>query len=152
VVKAVKKSFANVLGRAFASAVNKEEAFWHPASQVYPQLTELDLSSESFSEKGGIFAAWHLGVRPQWLKVSVSQNLAETLATLAGHKDVITYDQNRGVFIAWAYSSPENWAGQTKYLAHLLEPALQKLTFAAEVDVAEGTKPLECVLPPGTND
>jgi hypothetical protein len=151
-VKTVKKSFANVLGRAFSSAVSKDEAFWRPASQTYPRLTELDLSSVNFNEKGGVFAAWHLGVRPQWLKVGTSQNFAETFAALAAHDDVVAFDRNRGVFIAWAYSLPKSWAGQTKFLSDMLVPALQNLTFAAEMNVPEDTGSSECMLPPGTDD
>lgn len=150
--KKTSKSLAKVLGRAFASVVPKDEVFWHPRSQAYPRLTELDPAAEGLGESGGVFAIWHLGVRPQWLKVGVSKNLADTFAALTEHNDVLAYDRNRGVFAAWAFSSSELWAGQAKFLMHRLEPALQHLSAAAELPVVEDTVPCECPLLPGTAD
>jgi hypothetical protein len=150
--KKVRKSLAKALGRAFASVGPKDEVFWQPRSQEYPRLTEFDPGAEGLGDSGGVFAIWHLGVRPQWLKVGVSKNLAETFDALAEQDEVVVYDRNRGVFAAWACSSPEQWAGQVKFMTQRLEPALQHLNIAAELSIAEGTALCECPLPPGTAD
>lgn len=150
--KAPKKSLANVFSRAFSSVVPKKEVFWYPASQIYPRLTELEPASEGLFEKGGIFAAWHLGVRPQWLKVGASQNLAGTFNALSEHNDIVAYDRNRGVFITWAFPSPDLWQSQVRFLVDRLEPGLQNLVFSAELNLAEDTTSEECPLPPGTSD
>ncbi len=154
--KTAKKSLANVFSRAVASVrsrtESKVETFWHPGDQIYPRLVEMDFAGHGLVGKGGIFALWHLGVRPQWLKVGGSRNLAETLSAFSQHDDVLTYDRNRGVFAAWAFSQPEKWEGQIKFLAEQLNPSLQMLSTASEIELGNEITPSACPLPPGTED
>ena len=154
--KTAKQSLANVFSRAVASvrpkAASETESFWCPGDHIYPRLLELDFAAHGLEGKSGIFALWHLGVRPQWLKIGGSHTLGEALSAYSRHEDILSYDRNRGVFVAWAYSHPENWEGQINFLAEHLKPSLQALRTTSEIDVGEKTEPLLCPLPPGTEE
>ncbi len=148
--KSARASLAKVFGRVFTPRESKEGAFWQPADQVYPRLSEFDAAASGVTDRGGVYAIWHLGIRPQWLRVGASDNLSKTFEMLTALEDVAIYDRNRGVFVAWAFAPPEHWGGFVKSLSARLAPALQDLSLETESPVEEEALPVDCPLPPGT--
>tara|TARA_R110000868_G_scaffold47339_3_gene155366 strand:- start:1639 stop:2028 length:390 start_codon:yes stop_codon:yes gene_type:complete len=126
------------------------DAFWQPGDQVYPRLSEFDATVSGLEDLGGVYAIWHLGVRPQWLRIGASENLSKTFEILTALEDVAVFDRNRGVFVAWAPVPEEQWAGIVKSLTARLAPALQGLRLETESSIEEDALPVDCPLPPGT--
>ena len=148
--KSAKASFAKVFGRVFTSMDRKDDAFWRPDDQIYPRLSEFDAVAAGLDGQGGVYAIWHLGVRPQWLRAGASDNLSKTFEMLTALEEVAAYDRNRGVFVAWAPLLSEQWAGVVKSLTERLAPALQALSLESEFSAGEDAAPVDCPLPPGT--
>ncbi|HCX14006.1 MAG TPA: hypothetical protein DGZ24_01660 [Rhodospirillaceae bacterium] len=148
--KMAKSSFSKAFGHVLMPKKQKKTVFWQPVDQVYPRLCDFETLATSFSNRGGIYTIWHLGVRPQWLRVSATKNYAETFAALSALEEVALYDRNRGVFFAWAHAPSEQWAGIVQSLATCLAPALQGLSLETEAFLDIAAKPVNFPLPPGT--
>jgi hypothetical protein len=84
---------------------------WHPASAAYPSLFDLAGHGAALEGKGGVYALWHLGVRPQWLRIGAGANLMDCLKAAAAAPPVAAYricepDLNRRCNIWWCRVKP----------------------------------------------
>lgn len=113
-------------------------AGWCPADRPYPQLTA---NIVGVPAQPGIYALWHRGVRPQWLRVAAVKNLASALAALATADEIVALRID--VFVAWAQPPANQHAGIVRFLGETLRPARQDASDPAVVSVA-------FPLPPGT--
>lgn len=121
---------------------------WQPAQGAYPRLMLLDPEAlASLQGVGGLFVLWHRGVRPQWIVVSQSDDLATVLESLQSDADILLYDQNDGVFVSWAECPTENRLGAVAYLTAVLEPAIVRSTFDQGVLDATEVTPVEFPIP-----
>lgn len=125
-------------------------ALWQPAQRAYPLLATFDPAAEDLFGKQGLYALWHLGVRPQWLRVGMSDDLGATLTALSQASWVSAHENNRGVFAAWAPVTPERGDGRARFLSETLKPAFQGEPAAAERAHDLAVAPVACPLPPGT--
>jgi hypothetical protein len=121
---------------------------WLPADQKYPRLLSLDPALPGAKE--GIYAVWHLGVRPQWLRVGATANLGASLSSLAKMPWIIGHDGNAGIFVAWAYPLKDQQVAIVRFLAETLKPAYQDHNFAPDVTFDPKIVPRPFPLPPGT--
>ena len=97
-----------------------------------------------------MLAIWHLGVRPQWLKVAAASNLQVAIRSAAQAESVLFFRPNGGVYLAWALCPAPGLIGNAGFLTEKLKPALQAVRLASEIDVPAEVKPLAFPLPPGT--
>ena len=149
-LKPEKYSFTKAFGHVFMPVEQKKTVSWQPAEHIYPRLSEFETIVTGLSNRGGIYAIWHLGVRPQWLRVGATKNFAETFVALTALEEVAVYDRNRGVFVAWAHAPSVQWAGVVQSLIMRLAPALQHLSLETEAFIDIDATPLDFPLPPGT--
>jgi len=141
------------LGKLLGGLAPKSATIWLPKDRPYPRLALLDPASDGLSGViGGLYAVWHLGVRPQWLRVGATMDLAATLNTFKHHPMLEGFQPHGGVFVAWALLPPPAWAGTVKYLAQRLSPALQHLSMPGDAPLDMTAQLLPCPLPPGTED
>lgn len=147
-----KALLSKLVGELRAKVGGAPVHFWQPADKPYPNIAALDPAAEDLFEKSGIYALWHLGVRPQWLRVGVSANLGTTLTALAKESWVIAHGKNRGVYAAWAWAPPEQGMGVVRFLIDKLQPAFQDGAYPDERAVEPAVAPVTCVLPPGTRE
>lgn len=75
---------------------------------------------------GGVFVIWHSGVKPQWVMVGASDNLAQTIDALRDDPEILPYDARGGLFVSWALIKPKYHAGIVKYLNDTMEPLVQR--------------------------
>lgn len=136
-------------GRAMRFLTGRAEASpWLPKNAAYPALTTLDVARTGLQRQSGLYACWHLGVRPRWIKVGAHADLALALAQLRERREITSFDIHGGVYVAWALAPREALAGTVAFLAEQLTPVLQGLTIAGEaLPAATAT---EFPLPPGT--
>lgn len=110
---------------------------WLPEDRAYPRLAA---NIAGVPTQAGIYALWHRGVRPQWLRVGAAKNLASTFAELAEEPEIVTLGID--VFVTWATPPAAQHAGILRFLIDTLQPALQ--------DVSSDAAPVAFPLPPGT--
>jgi len=75
-------------------------------------------------QTGGVFALWHLGVRPQWVYVGAADDLASAFDAARNDPDMLAYDRNGGLYVAWADLPPEQRPGVVVHLRAALVPAV----------------------------
>lgn len=75
---------------------------------------------------GGVFVVWHSGVKPHWVMVGQSDDLARTIDALRDDMELLEYDARGGLFVSWALIKPEYRAGIVKYLHDTMEPLLER--------------------------
>jgi len=138
------KLVAGVLG----TAKEVPPALWLPTPEPYPRLMTFD--SSALTGKGGLYAIWHLGVRPQWLRVGLADDLALTFAALAQASWVMKHEGNAGIYLAWAFPAPAQAMGMARYLHETLKPSFQSEPFSFDRTLEPATVALPCPLPPGT--
>ncbi|MBL8628704.1 MAG: hypothetical protein JNM81_03680 [Rhodospirillaceae bacterium] len=118
---------------------------WQPVGQPYPLLTTFEAAP--LNNVPGLVAFWHLGVRPQWLKVALVQNLGLAIAKAAATPAIMSYRPNGDVYLAWARSIQP---AQAKHVIEALQPVL-KIKLDTEIDNLGDAK-ADFPLPPGTGD
>ena len=128
------------------------EAVWHPAGGIYPSLFDLAGHRAALEGKAGVYAVWHLGVRPQWLRAGGTANLLDSLRTAAAAPQIAAYRGNGGVFVAWTFAEAARLPGIVLHLQARLAPALQYLTFPGETLADMAGTPVTFPLPPGTTE
>lgn len=98
---------------------------WQPADQVYPSLFDIKTHAAALNGKGGVYALWHLGVRPQWLRIGAGPNLLDCLNGAAAGLADTTLRGNGGIYVAWAFVDAARRPGIVQYRRNRLEPVLQ---------------------------
>lgn len=129
-------------------AVKPERGPWQPAQGGYPRLTLMDADLlAGLQETGGVFALWHSGVRPQWIGVAAADSLGQAFEGLQTDPDILLYDRNDGVFVAWSECASENRSKVVAYLQSVLEPAIERLPSDQAFPLAPEEEVLEFPVP-----
>ncbi len=123
---------------------------WQPGEGAYPSLFDLGAHATGLKAKGGIFALWHLGVRPQWLRVGAAGDLAACLTAAAEDLKDSPFRANGGLYAAWVFMAPARWPGVVMHLRERLKPALQDMMLTGEAVWSDAPAPVVFPLPPGT--
>jgi len=142
--------FAKLMAGILPAKKNADADFWSPVQKPYPRLANIDVAGLAGRE--GIYALWHLGVRPQWLRVGATADLGAALQALAQEPWITAHGDNAGVFAAWAFPPPDQTRGMARYLSERLKPAMQSTTFAGDLAFDSSVDAVVCALPPGTLD
>lgn len=123
---------------------------WHPGEGAYPSLFELAPHVAALKGKCGIFAVWHLGVRPQWLRVGATADFAHCLAAAADALKDSPFRGNGGIYAAWVFMPPARWPSVVTHLRARLKPALRDIAFPGEAAMSDVPAPGVFPAPPGT--
>ncbi len=110
---------------------------WFPADGAYPRLSA---NITGVPARPGVYTLWHRGVRPQWLRVGAANNLASMFAEMVDAPEIVALGVD--VFVTWALPPANQHAGIIRFLADVLQPALQ--------DTVDAVAPIAFPLPPGT--
>lgn len=90
-----------------------------------------------------VYVIWHGGLRPEWLYVGHSDDLAATFETHREDNEIRNYDGQGGLYVTWAMIRPEYQVGVCRYLIRTLQPLIFN---PEEFDEEEPSIP---VYPPG---
>ena len=82
----------------------------------------LDAEKAGLAGIGGIYAIWHGGVRPEWVNIGKSADLAATFRELAGNEDIRNYNVRGGLFVSWALIREEYRNGALRFLNDSMKP------------------------------
>jgi hypothetical protein len=119
---------------------------WQPDEKPYPRL--IDFNADALNRRHGLYAVWHLGVRPQWLRVGATADLGGLLTSLKIMPWITLHEYNAGVFVAWTFAPPTEAAGMARFLAEKLTPAFQMESCMNDLPL--DVPPVAVPLPPGT--
>lgn len=90
----------------------------------FHRLARLDPDELGLSRVGGVYVVWHAGIRPQWLYVGRTDDLAATFRHLAKDGDVADYEVHGGVYVTWSLIRSRFRSGVVRYLNETLEPLI----------------------------
>lgn len=154
VVLAMTDKPKGVLGR-LAGAVsarrpNAPVVTWQPERGRYPRLLSFD--PEALAGRAGLYVLWHLGVRPQWVRVGFCVDLGAGTARLAAAPEIAVFSVHDGPFLSWALCPAESAPGFVNFLARRLNPAAQDVVLECDLAADPVAPPVACGLPSGTKD
>ena len=72
----------------------------------------------------GVYVIWHAGLRPEWLTIGHTDNLAQTFEELGGVDEILEYDRHGNLFVTWSKIRPEFQEGVVKYLHQVIAPMI----------------------------
>lgn len=95
------------------------------ARDRFYRFTALDPEEEGLTGVPGVFVIWHGGVRPEWLFVANSGNLAFDLHKQVQNEELMDYESRGGLFVTWSLIRDEKQAGVVRFLTDTLSPVLE---------------------------
>lgn len=130
--------------------LTSSDEIWQPRGEPYPRLLASDVPAASLQGACGVYAIWHLGVRPQWLRVRASQDMASAIAAAKLAPAILAFQPNGGLYVTWMTAAPERARGLAASLIAELRPVRQEPLFAGDLDIPKTTPVLACQPPPGS--
>lgn len=116
----------------------------HGEGGRFPKFLDLDPEAAGLKGVTGVFAIWHTGVKPEWVYVGESADLAKSFFELGEDKEILQY-QNRGsLYCSWCFILPKFQPGAVCYLTLALKPVVENPNCPNRENVE-----LVPVLPPG---
>jgi hypothetical protein len=120
-----------------------EDPKWsRSASGLFRRFTNLDPEAEGLGGKSGVFVIWHGGLRPQWVHVAATADLAGALHDAAKNEDIMGYEVNGGLIVTWAFIKAEFQGGVVKYLNEAMDPLVENAAAAVS-----GDRPIAVIFP-----
>ncbi len=92
-----------------------------PAGKFY-RLVHFDPAQAGLKGVSAVFVIWHSGVRPRWVYVGRTTDLAASLDIILDNDDIMQYEVNGGLFITWSLIREGLQPGVVHYLSTVLEP------------------------------
>lgn len=142
----VLKRLAGALGHANTASLMT----WQPEGASYPRLMSFDAGL--LAGRAGVYLLWHLGVRPQWLRVGFTKDLGAAAAHLTKTPELADFIPHDGPFLSWSFCLPETAPGFVNFLTRRLHPVLQDLVLTCDMLIDPAAPPIPCPLPAGTKD
>ncbi len=112
----------------------------------YFRLNTLDCLAEGLGGYSGVYVIWHSGVKPGWVYVGRTNDMATALDTAADNEDIQEYERNGGLFVTWSPIVAKSQNGVLRYLHDAMKPKVEN--YAVE-DIKDG--PIK-VIPPKRKD
>jgi len=104
---------------------NKTNPHWaKTAGGKFHRLLLADPEKLGLSKVSGIVVIWHGGIKPEWIYVDKSRDLARDLDTYVDDDEIMEYESRGGVFVSWAMVRPEYQDGVLKYLLQSMDPII----------------------------
>lgn len=142
--------FKRIAGAIAPGRGNPLGVTWLPDSALYPRLLSFD--PQLLAGRPGLYLLWHLGVRPQWMRVGFAKDLGAASAHLSKTPEIAAFIPHDGPFLSWAFCTPDAAPGLVNFLVSRLNPALQDLVLVCDTIIDPAAAPTACALPPGTKD
>jgi hypothetical protein len=116
----------------------------HGEGGRFPKFLDLDPEAAGLKNTSGVYAIWHTGVKPEWVFVGASDDLAAAFFKCGEDDDILQY-QNRGsLYCSWCFILPKFQPGAVCYLTRALKPIVENPD-CPDIDSID----LIPVLPPG---
>jgi hypothetical protein len=111
-------------------------------SGQFHRLSFIEPDKEGLQGIGGIFVVWHAGVKPRWIAVDKSRDLAASFAALARDEEIRQYQVHGGVFATWALIREKHQDRVLKFLISAMKPIIEPAH-----PPADAVRPVSVILP-----
>lgn len=91
----------------------------------FNRLNYLDPEAAGLTGMAGVLVIWHAGMRPRWLYIGRSDDLAKSFRELGNRDDIMSYEANGGIYATWALIRDELQDGVVGFLTKILKPMIR---------------------------
>ena len=110
----------------------------------YRRLPFIELAKENVSGVSAIYIIWHGGVKPGWVYVGKSDDLAMDITDAKQSNEIMEFDSRGGCFVTWQKFPDKLTPGVFAFLPDVLQPEGRN----PEADMYKNAEHVK-VLPPG---
>jgi hypothetical protein len=96
----------------------------HGEGGRFPKFLDLDPEAAGLKGKAGVFAIWHTGIKPEWVYVGATNDLAARFFELGDDKAILQYRERGNLYCSWCFILPAYQAGSVLYLTMALRPVV----------------------------
>ncbi|MAH84815.1 MAG: hypothetical protein CBB68_10855 [Rhodospirillaceae bacterium TMED8] len=136
--------FENIISSSETAKTPLDPGWVRDKGGHFMRLLSLDPEEAGLSGKSGVFVIWHTGVKPGWVYVGHSEDLAHTFFILGKNKEVISFDNRGSLYVTWCFVRDKFADGVVAYLTQKLNPQV-----ANPQMVEMKTSDMIAVYPPG---
>lgn len=86
---------------------------------------DLDPEELQLNDVAGVYLIWHRGVRPEWVYVGHTKDMASAFHSAGENSEITFYEKNGGLQVAWAPVLEEYRAGVVKYITENFKPLVE---------------------------
>jgi hypothetical protein len=116
-----------------------------PKGRFYNLIT-FDPAAAGLEGTSGVFVVWHGGVKPHWVYVGCSENLASAIDAVLDDEDILSYHRRGGLFVTWSTIRSGYQAGVVRYLQAVMKPKVEN------PDIDTNAKPVSVRVPGASGD
>ena len=91
----------------------------------FHRLSHLDTTAESLKGASGVYVIWHSGVKPGWVYVGRSDDLASAIDAAVEDDDIMSYEINGGLFVTWSPVLRHMQDGVVRFLTNTMKPKIE---------------------------
>lgn len=95
-----------------------------PRGDFYRLLMLDDIDSLKVDGLGGVYVVWHGGIRPAWITVGETEDMAATLRRLKKDHEIRQFEVNGGVYVTWSPIVADCRDGVIHYIAKKTQPVI----------------------------
>jgi hypothetical protein len=101
----------------------------------FSRFAKMDIEERGLAGQTGVYAIWHGGVRPAWVFIGSSRDLAKDLQWCKENDDIMFFERFGGLFVSWCFIRKEFQSGVVRYLTQIAKPAVENpLAPSAAID------------------
>ncbi len=105
------------------------------------RLVDLDPEKEGLTGTSAVFVIWHKGVKPSWVFVGKTRDLANALYDTGRNDDVMRNNIHGGLFVTWSLIRNEFQDGVVRYLTEVMQPKVNNPA------ASHSAKPIPVLIP-----
>ncbi len=122
-------SFGKSTQRNFTKGMVTDPKWVRSAKKRFHRFLRLDPEGEGLTRTSGVYVIWHAGVRPAWIYVGRSADLAAALHHHGHNRAITKHEVHGGLYVTWALVREEYQDGVVKYLTDSLKPRVENPEF-----------------------
>lgn len=88
----------------------------------FHRLLHLDPVAEGLQKVSGVYVIWHSGVKPEWVYVGRSDDLALTIEDVAENDEIMDYEKFGGLYVTWSPILKDKQNGVLRFLYETMQP------------------------------
>lgn len=92
---------------------------------VFNRLLDFEPEEENIRGVGGVYVIWHGGVKPSWVFVGETPDLARSINDAIDNGEIEAFEINGKLFVTWSPVLEEFRRGVVLFLTQTLKPEIE---------------------------
>ncbi len=97
----------------------------HGEGGRFPKFLDLDPDAAGLKGVSGVFAIWHTGLKPEWVYIGASDDLAASFFKFGSDKEILQFQGRGHIYCSWWFLLPKFQPGAVCYLSLALKPVIK---------------------------